>query len=167
VESVYWDECQDFLQKLNARVGGKERFRLPTEAEWEWACRAGTKTRFSFGDEEARLAEYGWYFANSGNTTHPVGEKRPNAWGLYDCHGNVWEWCGDWGRTYSANPWPGIFRWTKDPQGRRTTTAPAPNVRGGAWDYGPGNCRSAFREVSQSDRTGHQGLRVAATTGRP
>ncbi len=91
VENVNWHDCQKFLEKLRQMTG--RTIALPTEAQWEYACRAGTTTRYSFGDSEASLAEYGWFGGNSSGTTHPVGEKKPNPWGLYDMHGNVCEWC--------------------------------------------------------------------------
>ena len=178
VEWVSWDDCQEFLKKLNALPhpdpfplgegkGVRAQFRLPTEAEWEWACRAGTRTRFCFGDDEARLGEYAWYDANSGKATHPVGEKHPNAWGLYDCHGNIWEWCADaWG-SYSANPWPGRFRWTRDPQG--PASGPGRVLRGGSWGYNPEGCRSACRDlVDPANRyVSHVGFRVVVAAPGP
>jgi formylglycine-generating enzyme required for sulfatase activity/serine/threonine protein kinase len=94
VVNVSWNDAAAFCQWLG-RKEGKE-YRLPTEAQWEYACRAGSTTRYSFGDDEGSLGEYAWYDGNSGNKAHPVGEKKPNAWGLYDMHGSVWKWCADW-----------------------------------------------------------------------
>ncbi|RPH90712.1 MAG: serine/threonine-protein kinase pkn1, partial [Chroococcales cyanobacterium metabat2.561] len=93
VESVTWFNAQAFCEKLSQLTG--KNYRLPTETEWEYACRAGTETLFSFGDDREQLGDYAWFDGNSNNTTHPVGEKQPNPWEIYDMHGNVWEWCAD------------------------------------------------------------------------
>jgi formylglycine-generating enzyme required for sulfatase activity len=167
VENVSWDDCQEFLKKLNTLVSRPgslpvgERagviVRLPTEAEWEWACRAGTRTRFCCGDDEARLGEYAWCAANEGGTTHPVGGKQPNAWGLYDCHGNVWEWCSDWYGPYERKLKG--FGWATNPQGLASGSSRV--LRGGAWDFIPWGLRSANRDRSEpADRYGNLGLRV-------
>ena len=118
VEEVSWEDAQAFCEKLSAKLNRK--FRLPSEAEWEYACRAGTTTRYYSGDGLDDLARAGWFEGNSGGETHPVGEKEPNAFGLYDMHGNVWEWCAG-----------------ADSLGRV--------CRGGSWSIAPGNCRSAYR----------------------
>ncbi len=113
VEQVSWDVCRDFLRKLNEKYGDQaagNKFTLPTEAEWEYACRAGSGGKWCFGDDKSKLGEYAWYCENSGGKTHEVRQKKPNGWGLYDMHGNVWEWCGDWYGPYGA----GAIR---DPQG--------------------------------------------------
>ena len=138
VERVSWDNCQEFIEKLNANVaGGKGRFALPTEAQWEYACRAGSTTKYCFGDDDSQLGEYAWYGGNSGNQTHPGGEKRPNAWGLYDMHGNVYEWCQDWyvSNYYANSP-------TDDPTGPSGELTSFRVIRGGACATAPG---SAFR----------------------
>jgi formylglycine-generating enzyme required for sulfatase activity len=104
VEKVSCADAVEFCRKLSAMPAEKTAghvYRLPTEAEWEYACRAGTTTSYSFGDSVLQLSEYGWLNDNSYSSTHPVGEKKPNAWGLYDMHGNVWEWCQDW---HGADP---------------------------------------------------------------
>jgi formylglycine-generating enzyme required for sulfatase activity len=156
VENVSWNDCQAFLGKLNAKTGGQGgKFVLPTEAQWEYACRAGSTTKYCFGDEEARLADYAWYVGNSGNKTHPVGEKKPNAWGLYDMHGNVWEWCADW---CVASCYAKTF--ADDPRGPITGSYRV--LRGGSWSFDAGFCRSAccvsnVPEICFS----MQGLRVA------
>ncbi len=94
VINVNWHDAIAYCEWLSQKSG--QIYRLPTEAEWEYACRAGTDTKWSFGDDEKELEKYAWYSKNSESKTHPVGEKLPNPWGLYDMHGNVWEWCEDW-----------------------------------------------------------------------
>jgi formylglycine-generating enzyme required for sulfatase activity len=147
VEQVSWEDCQVFLKKLSERSRhphpgplpeGEGDFQLPTEAQWEYACRAGSVTRYCFGDDESLLGEYAWYDGNSGSKTHPDGEKKPNAWGLYDMHGNVWEWCADWYDSgYYANPR------VDDPTG--PTSGSNRVLRGGSWFSPARLCRSALR----------------------
>ena len=141
VEMVSWNDATDFCRKLTDKVGRAsspaKSFRLPTEAEWEYACRAGSTTRFCFGDSDNGLDEYAWYTANSGSKTHPVGEKKPNEWGLYDMHGNVWEWCGDW---YADKYGAGA---AKNPAGASSGSNRV--RRGGSWYYPARYCRSALR----------------------
>ena len=141
VEEVSWDDIQGFLKKLNSLHPGRT-YRLPSESEWEYACRAGTTTRFYSGDSDSDLDSVGWFEDNSDDETHPVGQKRPNSWGLYDMHGNVWEWCGDvWHGDYKGAPSDGSV-WTKGgDQGRRV-------LRGGSLVNYPKYCRSAYRNRS-------------------
>jgi formylglycine-generating enzyme required for sulfatase activity len=137
VEEVSWDDCQKFLKKLNEKAAGG-KFSLPTEAQYEYACRAGSTTRYGFGHDEASLVEYAWYGANAGGKTHPVGEKKPNAWGLYDMQGNTWKWCADWyDKDYDAHT-P-----TDDPSGPATGSCRV--LRGGGWHSPARRCRSAYR----------------------
>lgn len=140
IEMLPWNEAAEFCKKLSAQpqeVAAKRVYRLPTEAEWEYACRAGSDTSHFFGNE-AKLGDYAWFETNSNQRPHPVGLKKANAWGLYDVYGNVWEWCADsWSRDYYEQSSP------RDPQG------PPPNEfhirRGGSWRLPELLCRSAFR----------------------
>ena len=153
VESISWDNCQQFLVKLNAKSGGQGgKFVLPTEAQWEYACRAGSTGKFCFGDDEKQLGEYAWYAVNSEHKTHPVGGKRPNTFGLHDMHGNVWEWCQDWYGAYGAKA-------VDDPSG--PTRGSFRVFRGGSWLSGGRFCRSAYRRIGRGYRHGRLGLRVA------
>jgi len=137
VEKVSWDDCQEFIKKLDAREEGR-KYRLPTEAEWEYACRAGSQGKYCFGDKESKLKEYAWYSKNSGGKTHPVGKKKSNRFGLYDVHGNVWEWCQDWYDKgyYKSSP-------EVDPKGPSDGSIRV--YRGGGWRYDAGFCSSAVR----------------------
>ena len=156
VEQVSWDDCQQFLQKLNSKIGAQAgKFVLPSEAQWEYACRAGSTTWYCFGDDDVALGEYAWFAANSGNKTHPVGERKANAWGLFDMHGNVWEWCADWydGAYYAHSP-------TDDPPGPAGGSLRV--IRGGYWGYDARFCRSAYRCYCKPGyRSDHIGLRIA------
>jgi formylglycine-generating enzyme required for sulfatase activity len=150
VENVSWEDCQLFLAALRKKIG--RRFALPSEAQWEYACRAGTTTTYSFGDDEARLDEYAWFASNSDLKTHPVGQKKPNPWGLYDIHGNVFEWCADW---YSESYPDGD---ATNPVG--VVTGDRRTIRGGAWLYVADNLRSSDRGFSPADyRVNEYGLR--------
>ncbi len=156
VEQVTWEGAQDFIAALNASAGAGT-YRLPTESEWEYAYRAGTAERFYWGDDagETDIGNYAWYQPNSGDTTHPVGEKMPNAWGLYDMGGNVNEWCQDFYGDYPAGP-------VTDPQGAAASEFRV--IRGGGYDAGTAGCRAAsrgmFNPISSYDAIGVRLLRT-------
>jgi formylglycine-generating enzyme required for sulfatase activity len=183
VEQVSWDDAVEFCRKLSALPAEKKAgyvYRLPTEGEWEYACRAGTTTEYSFGDSDSELGDYAWFGDNSGaqqidalniwNTdqdnygkrlldnncrTHPVGEKKPNPWGLYDMHGNVWEWCQDWYGDYPSGS-------VTDPTGPASGYSRV--LRGGSFDVRASIVRSAFRFNYQPDnRFLSSGFRPART----
>ena len=157
VEMVFWNDATVFCAVLSKKT--RRAVRLPTEAQWEYACRAGTKTRFSFGKEDKGLNAHGWYKANSGDKTHPVSQKKPNAFGLYDMHGNVWEWCRDW---YDAK----FYAKAKSINPENTTKASARVLRGGSWDNFPQNCRAASRRWNTTDsRNINCGFRVVVVSG--
>jgi formylglycine-generating enzyme required for sulfatase activity len=145
--TVSWEDAQEFIQQLNAKEG-HNRYRLPTEGEWEYACRAGTATAYSFGDDSRRLGEYAWYGENfAAGGTHPVGKKKPNPWGLYDMHGNVWEWVQDYysDTYYAISP-------ILDPQGPESGTNHV--VRGGSWHETATSWRSTSRKPYSADYRG-------------
>ncbi|MBM3296697.1 MAG: formylglycine-generating enzyme family protein, partial [Candidatus Aminicenantes bacterium] len=137
VEQVHWNDCRNFLARLKSKLSGLTP-RLPTEAEWEYACRAGSTGAYHFGDRAADLKAYAWYEANSKKTTHPVGGKLPNAWGVYDMHGNVYEWCAD---LYDGSYYLSVTG--ENPQGPSEGAGRV--ARGGAWSFYAQNCRSAKR----------------------
>jgi formylglycine-generating enzyme required for sulfatase activity len=159
VEQVSWEDAVEFCAKLSdlpeEKAAGRI-YRLPTEAEWEYACRAGSKTAYSFGESSESLGDYAWFDNNGNDQTHPVGQKKANAWGLYDMHGNVFEWCNDW---YGDYPVVAVT----DPSGPQEGSFRV--NRGGSWFFEAANCRSAFRDWSlPSGRYNFFGFRVALSS---
>ena len=151
VEQVSWNDVQVFIEKLN-EMEGTNKYCLPSEAEWEYACCAGTTTRYYFGDDELELGDYAWYSSNS-DETHPVGQKKPNPWGLYDMHGNVCEWVQDrWHDDYDGAPSDGSA-WGSGSGSRRV-------IRGGSWFGISRGCRSASRNGGPSGHYDDLGFRV-------
>ena len=172
VEKVSWFEAVRFCNKLSelaglqpcyqvteaqdetGRVGppqvvwsrGADGYRLPTEAEWEYSCRAGTQSAYSFGDETEELGEYAWFAANSGRSTQEVGQKKANNWGVHDLHGNIWEWCWDWYEPYKVTDDNDmIVNPVGPPAGKGRV------VRGGSFNSGPRVLRAAFRNKLQPE----------------
>ncbi len=157
VEQVTWYDAQRFCQELNSLIpedlDDDYQFRLPGEIEWVYACRAGSNTTFSYGDGEEELGKYGWYSANSGSKTHKVGMRKPNPWGFYDMHGNVWEWCKDRNDDFFASI-------LTDMTGSDSKQVRA--VRGGCWSNNPWACRTANRNwYSPEANSSSIGFRVA------
>jgi len=161
VINVSWEDavayCDWLNTKLNIALDDPYRYRLPTDAEWEYACRAGTTTKWSFGDDEKELEKYAWYDKNSKSKTHPVGLKKKNPWGLHDMHGNVWEWClDDWVGSYDKTP--------RDGKAYEDTSLERKVLRGGSWSNDAGSSRSAFRVWDDpGGRDGRFGFRLLRT----
>jgi len=160
VENVSWNDAQDFCRRLSEARTEKDAgrvYQLPTEAQWEYACRAGTTTRYHFGNHESNAAGYAWFPRNSGRTTHAVGQRMPNAWGLHDMLGNVWEWCADWydAEYYKHSP-------ASDPTG--PPDGKARSFRGGSWLRLPDYASCAYRNYRAPEyRRDATGFRVAVT----
>ena len=151
VECVSWNDCQEFIQKLNRLTG--RNFRLPTEAEWEFACRGGNNSRGYKYSGSNNLGSVAWYEDNSGGQTHPVGTKAPNELGIFDMSGNVWEWCNDWYGNYTSNS-------QTNPTGSQSGSNRV--FRGGGWYIIARSCRSSNRYFSDpAGRGGNLGLRLA------
>jgi formylglycine-generating enzyme required for sulfatase activity len=154
VEQVSWEDVQAFVRRLNAQEG-VTAYRLPTEAEWEYAARAGSTTAYGFGNKASKLGEYAWYGDNAGGRTHTVGQHKPNAWGLYDMHGNVWEWVQDWYGPYDTDT-------VTDPPGAAANTYRV--YRGGGWGTFASNCRSSDRNFdTPGTRLAGLGFRLLRT----
>ncbi len=134
ITGISWEDAVAYCEWLSEQTGAG--YVLPTEAEWEYACRAGSDSAYFFGDDEKLLEEYAWYLNNSESKMHPSGEKKANAWGLHDMHGNVWEWVYDWYGKYSKDV-------QTNPTGPETGLLRV--IHGGGWGSDAGNCRSAFR----------------------
>lgn len=154
MENISWIEAQDFCRRLTARSPYAYLYRLPSETEWEYACRAGTNTAYHFGDSPSQLADYAWFADNANKRSQPVGQKVPNPWGLYEMHGGVWEWCEDaWHDNFKDAPADGKA-WIDGNSGRRVR-------RGGSWSNEAKLCRAASRDWHwQSDRYKDIGFRV-------
>jgi formylglycine-generating enzyme required for sulfatase activity len=157
VENVSWDDCREYCRLLTELAGCEVR--LPSEAEWEYSCRANSTAAYFYGDGDRPLVQYAWFYLNSFRTTHPVGLKRANPWGIHDLVGNVWEWCRDvWHSDYLGAPGDGS-PWLDGEDRQRHRV-----LRGGSWNYEASCCRSCYRSRDWKDfSTDHFGLRVATT----
>ena len=153
VERVSWEDVQEFLRRLNARTG--QNYRLPTEAEWEFAARGGNNSRGYQYAGSNNLGDVAWYKENAGGKTHPVSQKSPNELGLYDMSGNVWEWCQDWFGLYSSSA-------QTNPTGPSTGSSRI--FRGGSWNLDPQSCRVDLRDdYDPGIRYSYVGFRLART----
>ncbi len=158
VDKVSWYDSQEFIRRLN-EAENTDKYRLPTEAEWEYACRANTKTRFSFGDNDAELSAYAWYIVNEGTGAFPSGMKKANPWGLHDMHGNIWEWVQDeYQDNYTGAPIDGSA-WKGGSDNTRVFNV----LRGGSWMSSAAGCRSSSRYYYPPGgrRSSRIGLRIA------
>ncbi len=156
VAKVSWSDVQDFISKLNEKEG-TNKYRLPSEAEWEYACRAGTTTRYYFGDDDAKLTDHAWYDVDESTGSHELGQKQPNPWGLYDMHGNLWEWVQDrYHDSYEGAPTDGSA-WEEDDSAKEIHV-----LRGGAWSTRAEGCRCASRYYYPKDgrRSRRSGFRL-------
>ncbi len=173
VDQVSWFDAAAFCNKLSELAGlmpcydirnrtcifSRNGFRLPTEAEWEYACRAGTNTKYYTGNDEGSLDRAGWYRTNSEGTTHSVGQKDPNTWGLFDMHGNIWEWCNDWQGNYKNYA-------KENPRGPNWGYSRV--LRGGGWHYPAVGCRSTYRHRAKPEyRLSTVGFRIARSFNKP
>lgn len=167
VEEVDWNDAQTFCQRVTRELRQRklldaaEEIRLPSEAEWEYACRAGTTSAYGFGDAEKDLTHYAWYQANSKGYDPPVGAKKANAWGLYDMHGYIWEWCADdWSASYSGTPTDGR-PYIRNPQ---TAARREKVLRGGSWADPADMCRCGYRRhqtaATKDDKIGFRCVRA-------
>ena len=152
VDSVSWNMAQKFRQKLSQKTG--RNYQLPSESQWEYTCRAGNQGKWCFGDDKSKLKDYAWYDDNANNQTHPVGEKKPNSWGLYDMHGNVWEWCqDDYTDSYENTP--------RNGESHREKFMQYIVFRGGGYNLRTNYCRSAFRNRDmRSNAYNNNGFRI-------
>ncbi len=153
VIDISWDDATAYAEWLNGQTG--HEYRLPTEAEWEYAARADSDMAYAFGNDKSMLGEYAWYWDNSEAKTHPVGRKKPNIWGLYDMYGNIWEWVQDWYSDYSGEA-------LTNPSGPMTGSYRV--MRGGSWNLAAGCCRSSVRVPRHPvNRDPGAGFRLART----
>jgi formylglycine-generating enzyme required for sulfatase activity len=160
VETVSHEDAEAFIKRLNEKESTRT-YRLPTEAEWEYAARAGSQSTYSFGSAGSRLPDYAWFQNNSAGTTHPVGQRAPNDWGLHDMQGNVHEWCADWYNRdyYAGSP-------SRHPVGPRKGVARV--LRGGDWGSEAWYCRCAIRSLSSPQRRSPRvGFRVVKDLAEP